>query len=129
MSLTNIVNELTVVNVENSIKFYVDNFGFKSDLTEGKPITWVQLKKDGLIIMLEDYNAVNVSINNYPVKVNSSNLIKFEYNSLEEIKKLYNNFKEQGIEFFMEYTETDYGKAEFGIFDIDKNMILVSAVM
>ena len=93
MSLTNIVNELTVVNVEKSIKFYVDNFGFKIDLTEGKPITWVQLKKDELIIMLEDYNAVKASINNYPVKVNNSNLIKFEYNSLEEIKKLYNNFK------------------------------------
>ena len=26
----------------------------------------------------------------------------------------------------MEYTETEYGKIEFGIYDLDKNIILVS---
>lgn len=28
--------------------------------------------------------------------------------------------------FFKDYTKTDYGKIEFGIFDLDKNMIIVS---
>lgn len=129
MSLTSIINELIVENVQKSIKFYEDNFKFKTDITEGEPITWAQLKKDKVIIMLENYDIVKNSINNYPIKVNNSNLIKFEYDNLEEIKELYNNLKHNDIKFFMEYTETDYGKAEFGVFDLDKNMILVSALI
>ena len=129
MSLNNIINELIVENVKESIKFYEDNFGFETNLTEGKPITWAQLKKDGLIIMLEDYKVVRTSISNFPNKVNNSNLIKFEYSSLEEIKKLYSDFKKRNVSFFMQYTETDYGKAEFGVFDLDKNMILISALI
>lgn len=129
MGLTNIVIELAVQNVEKSIRFYRENFGFEIELTEGKPITWVQLKKDKLIIMLEDYKAIKDSIKNYPTKVSNSNIIKFEYNSLDEIKKMYNSFKENDIKFFMDYTETEYGKAEFGIFDLDKNMIIISALI
>ena len=129
MSLTSIINELIVENVQKSIKFYEDNFNFKTDITEGEPIIWAQLKKDGVIIMLENYDIVKNSISNYPSKVNNSNLMKFEYDNLEEIKELYNVLKHQDIKFFMEYTETNYGKAEFGVFDLDKNMILVSALI
>lgn len=129
MSLASIINELTVENVQNSIKFYEDNFKFRTEITEGEPITWAQLRKDEVIIMLEEYDTVKNSISNYPNKVNSSNLIKFEYNELEEIKELYEILKENDIEFFMEYTETDYGKAEFGILDTDRNLILISALI
>ena len=85
MSLAMIINELIVENVENSIKFYEENFKFKAEITEGKPITWTQLRKDEVIIMLEDYNTVKNSISKYPNKVNSSNLIKFEYDELKEV--------------------------------------------
>ena len=128
MSL-NIINELVVANVQNSIQFYENNFNFTTEMKEGKPITWAQLKNNEAIIMLEDYNTVKSEISNYPSKVHNSNLIKFEYNELREIKELYKTLKQNNIEFFMEYTETDYGKAEFGILDPDKNMILLSAVM
>lgn len=129
MSLAMIINEFTVENVENSIKFYEENLKFETEITEGKPITWVRLRKDEVIIMLEDYNAVKKSISNYPNKVNSSNLIKFEYDELKEIEELHKNLKQNDIEFFMEYTKTDYGKVEFGILDPDKNMILISALI
>lgn len=42
---------------------------------------------------------------------------------------MYNKLKDNNIDFFMEYTETNYGKAEFGVFDPDRNMILVSALI
>ena len=128
MSL-NIINELVVENVQNSIQFYENNFNFTTEMKEGKPITWAQLKNNEAIIMLEDYNTVKSEISNYPSKVHNSNLIKFEYSELKEIKELYKTLKQNNIEFFMEYTETDYGKAEFGILDPDKNLILISAVM
>ena len=128
MSL-NIINELVVENVQNSIQFYENNFNFTTEMKEGEPITWAQLKNNEAIIMLEDYNAVKSEISNYPSKVHNSNLIKFEYSEIREIKELYKTLKQNNIEFFMEYTETDYGKAEFGILDPDKNLILISAVI
>ena len=128
MSLINIINELTVSNVANSIKFYEDNFGFAVEYTEGTPVTWAQIKKDDLIMMLEDYNVVKNEIEQYPEKTNSSNLIKFEYSSVEEVKNLYSTLKKQGVSFFTDYTKTDYGKVEFGVYDLDNNMILISAL-
>ena len=129
MSLINIINELTVSNVANSIKFYEDNFGFAVEFTEGTPVTWAQIKKDNLIMMLEDYNVVKNEIEQYPEKTNSSNLIKFEYSSVEEVKNLYSTLKKQGVSFFTDYTKTDYGKVEFGVYDLDNNMILISALV
>lgn len=129
MSLINIINELTVSNVANSIKFYEDNLGFAVEFTEGTPVTWAQIKKDDLIMMLEDYNVVKNEIEQYPEKTNSSNLIKFEYSSVEEVKNLYSTLKKQGVSFFTDYTKTDYGKVEFGVYDLDNNMILISALV
>lgn len=126
MSLVSIINELTVSSMEKSIEFYKNIFNFKIEYTDGNPINWVQLKKDNLIIMLEDYNAVTKEIENFPIKTNSSNIIKFEYDNFEEFKALYNNCKNEHCTFCMEYTETEYGKSEFGIYDLDKNIILVS---
>ena len=127
MSLNNIINELIVSEVEKSIEFYKNNFGFVVEFSEGNPITWAQLKKDNLVIMLEDYNEVRKEIINYPEKVNSSNLIKFEYGSVEEINNLCDVLKENGVMFFLKYKETDYGKIEYGIYDLDNNMIIISA--
>ena len=127
MSLNNIINELIVSEVEKSIEFYKNNFGFVVEFSEGNPVTWAQLKKDNLVIMLEDYNEVRKEIINYPEKVNSSNLIKFEYGSVEEINNLCDVLKENGVMFFLKYKETDYGKIEYGIYDLDNNMIIISA--
>lgn len=127
MSLINIINELVVENIEKTLEFYETIFKFKIVMTDGEPITWAKLKKDELIIMLEKYDTVKESISKYPQKSNTSNLIKFEYSDIQEFKDLYNFTKQNNIEFFMEYTETNYGKVEFGIFDLDRNMILISA--
>lgn len=129
MSLNSIVNELVVEDIQESIKFYEDNFKFKIELTDGTPITWVQLEKDGIRIMLEDYSSVKSEIKNYPSKVNTSNLIKFEYTNIQEVEEIYNIVKQNNVSFFMDYTKTDYGKVEFGIYDVDKNMIIISAIV
>ena len=129
MILSNIINELAVSNVTESIDFYNNYLGFGIKYTDGTPIVWAQLEKDGKTLMLEDYNEIKKRIGNYPQKVNNSNLIKFEYDNIEEIKGLYQKLKESKIEFFLDYNETDYGKAEFGIYDIDRNMILISALV
>ena len=129
MSLVNAINELVVSSVTDSIKFYEDNFGFALDFTDGDPIIWAQVKKDNIILMFQDYNDAKNNINNFPVKVNNSNLIMFEYSNANEVKELYETLKKNNVEFFEDYTETDYGKVELGIYDIDRNMIIISAPM
>lgn len=126
MGLMNITNELTVSNIDDSIKFYTNIFGFEIEYTDGNPITWVQIKKNSIRLMLEDYKTVNREMKSFPMKSNSSNLIKFEYDNLDELKCLYNTCKDNKCIFFMDYIETEYGKIEFGIKDLDNNMILIS---
>ena len=126
MSLINIINELTVSNINDSIEFYKELFDFEIEYADGNPVTWVQMKKGNIRIMLEDYFAVKKEINKFPSKSNSSNIMKFEYDNLEEFKSLYDNCKKNLCSFFIDYNETDYGKIEFGILDPDNNMLVVS---
>lgn len=126
MSLINIINEFTVKDVEKAINFYKNNFDFEVEETDGNPITWVKMKKDNVSIMLEAYKEVVKEIADFPLKTNTSNLIKFKYDDENEVTKIYRNFKDNNIEFFMEIKQTDYGTVEFGVFDLDKNMIIIS---
>ena len=129
MGLINIINELVVSDVLKAVKFYEDNFGFNLEDSFGEPIIWAMIKKDDIVLMLEDYNEACNEIEEFPKKVNNSNLIMFEYSDQESAKNLYELLKRNNVEFFKDYTETDYGKIEFGIYDLDKNMIIVSAKM
>lgn len=126
MSLINIINELTVSNIEASSNFYKNIFDFEIEYSAGYPITWYQLKKGNIRIMLEDYYTVKREMDNFPKKADSSNLIKFEFDNLQEFESLYKKCKDNSVLFFLDYTKTEYGKIEFGIFDLDKNMIVVS---
>lgn len=126
MAIINIINEFTVKDIKKAIKFYKDSFNFEVAETDGNPITWVQMKKDNVVIMLEDYKEVIKEIDKFPIKTNTSNLVKFKYDNKEDVKEIYKNFKDKDIEFFMELKKTEYGTIEFGVFDLDKNMIIVS---
>lgn len=126
MAIINIINEFTVKNIDKAVKFYEDSFNFEVEETDGNPITWVQMEKGDVIIMLEDYKEVIKEIDKFPIKTNTSNLVKFKYDNIEEVEEIYKNSKKKDIEFFMELKQTEYGTIEFGIFDLDKNMIIVS---
>ena len=129
MSLISITNELIIKNLDESIKFYQDMFDFEIEDTSGNPINWVQLKKDNIRIMLEDYKNTKELFNNKIEKTNSYNQIILDYDTLKEAKEIYKKLKDNNIEFFVDYYEAEYGKAEFGIYDPDRNMILVSALI
>lgn len=126
MAIINIINEFTVNDIKKTVEFYKNNFNFEIDQTDGNPITWVQMKRENIIIMIEDYKEVCEEIYKFPVKTNTSNLVKFKYDNDEEIKQMYKDLKAKNIEFFMELKQTEYGTIEFGVFDLDKNMIIVS---
>lgn len=75
--------------------------------------------------MLEDYNEVTKEIKNFPKKTNSSNLIKFEYNNLDEFNTIYKKYKDNSCLFFKEHAKIEYGKIEFGIFDFDNKLVYI----
>ena len=126
MKLLEIINEFTVENIEESINFYSRYFGFEIIEEDGNPLTWVKMRKDNSVIMLESYNQVVKEIKNYPNKVRTSNLIKFKYDNKEEVTNLYNKFLENKVYIFMDLKNTEYGALEFGVVDLDGNMIIVS---
>ena len=126
MKLIRIVNELIVANVMEATHFYEKVFHFEVEYTDGNPVTWVQMKNGNVKLMLEDYETVSKEISDFPNKVKSNNIMKFELDSLTELKDLYQRCKNDNCIFFMDYRVTEYGKVEFGIFDLDYNMILVS---
>lgn len=121
-----IINELVVSDIEKAINFYVEVFEFEIEYTDGSPISWVQLKKDNVRLMLENYENVNKEIVGFPPKTKSANLIKFEYENYGDFKKIYEKCNALKIKTFLDYRKTEYGKIEFGILDADDNMILVT---
>lgn len=100
MSLINIINELIVSNIEASKNFYINIFNFEIEYTDGNPINWYQLKKNNTKIMLEDYSTVKEEMKNFPSKVDSSNLLKFEYDNLQEFDNLYEKCRNNSVLFF-----------------------------
>ncbi len=126
MKLIEIINELVVTDIEKTINFYKEYLGFEVIETDGDPIIWVKMKKDDSTMMFEQYEEVCREIENFPEKVRASNLIKFKYDSIEELKKLYSGLLDRNVEIFMEWKETEYGSVEFGLLDPDGNMLILS---
>ena len=127
MQLLEVINEFVVNDINKTIDFYSKYLNFEIVETDGKPITWIKMKKNNVTIMFETYEAVCKEINNYTKKTETSNIIKFKYNNKEIVNKLYNIICNNNIEIFMPLEEKPYGSIEFGIFDPDKNLIIISS--
>lgn len=121
-----IINELLVNDMNNSVKFYVDFLEFEICETTGNPINWARLKNGSSEIMLEDYKSAINEFANFPPKVKSSNLIKFKYDNINKVKKIYNSVIDNDIKIFNDLKQTDYGTTEFAILDCDENIIIIS---
>ncbi len=122
-----VVIEFVVKDLYKAAKFYIKYLGFTEEFTEYDPPSWMQLKKDNTIIMLVTYDYAKVDIPNFKEYTLSTNLYKFRYSSLEEIKAIYEHAKKDNREIFLDFRKSDY-RYEFGIYDEDNNMILVTKV-
>ena len=122
-----IVIEFVVNNIDKAADFYTKYFGFKIEFTEYNPISWMQLRNDNTIIMLVTYDYAKDDINGFKSYTASTNLYKFRYDNLDKIKEIYNNLKKDNREIFLDFRKADF-RYEFGVFDEDNNMILVTNV-
>ena len=120
-----IVVELVVKDIQKSSEFYTKYFGFKIDFTEYEPVSWMQLSNDNTILMLVTYDYAKEDIPGFKEYSVSTNIYKFCYDSLDEIKEIYDNLKKDKKEVFLDLRKADF-RYEFGVYDEDKNMILVT---
>ena len=122
-----VVIEFVVEDIFESAKFYTKYLGFEIEFTEYEPISWMQLKNGNTIIMLVTYDYAKKDIPGFKAYTNSTNLYKFRYESLDKVKEIYNNLKKDNKEIFLDFRKSDF-RYEFGVYDDDKNMILVTKV-
>ena len=120
-----IVIEFVVLDIFKSSEFYTKYLGFTIELTEYDPISWMQLRNGNTIIMLVTYDYTKKDIIGFKKNTKSTNLYKFCYDSLDKVKELYSILKKDNKKFFLDYRKADY-RYEFGVYDEDDNMILVT---
>ena len=77
--------------------------------------------------MLQDYDEAKKEISSIPKKTSSSNLIRFEFDNARIVEDIYASLKRDDADICIDFTKTDYGKIELGVYDLDRNMIIVSA--
>ncbi len=121
------VIEFVVSDLYKSAEFYIKYLGFKEEFTEYVPPSWMQLKNGETIIMLVTYDYAKKDIPGLKEYTPSTNLYKFRYSSLDEVKEIYENIKKDNRKIFLDFRKSDY-RYEFGVFDEDDNMILVTKV-
>ena len=120
-----IVIEFVVKDIYKAASFYKKYLGFEIEQTEYEPVSWMQLKNGNTIIMLVTYEYAKEDINGFKEYTQSTNLYKFRYDEVEKIKEIYEKLKNDNKEIFLDFRKTDF-RYEFGVFDEDKNMILVT---
>ena len=120
-----IVIELVVKDVQKAADFYTKYLGFKIDFSEYEPVSWMQLSNGDAKIMLVTYDFTKKDIPGFKKYTPSTNLYKFRYEKLDEVKKMRQKLLKDKKNLFLDLRKVDYGY-EMGVFDEDNNMILIS---
>jgi uncharacterized glyoxalase superfamily protein PhnB len=125
---------LAVKNISETIKYYVDNFGFKlqmaideskegfdTQIDEDKNYIWAMIKSEDVEIMFQEKNDFKNDIGSFFDEIGSSSTIYINMDNVEILNSLYiklQNSKNK-IEIYKEIETTWYGQREFYIKDIN----------
>ena len=120
-----VIIEFVVADIAKASEFYTKYLGFEIEFSEYEPVSWMQLKNGNTKLMLVTYDYTKEDIKGFKEYTQSTNLYKFRYNSLEKVKEIYENMKKDNKLFFLDFRKADF-RYEFGVYDEDKNMILVT---
>lgn len=120
-----VIIEFVVADIAKASEFYTKYLGFEIEFSEYEPVSWMQLKNGNTRLMLVTYDYAKEDIKGFKGYTQSTNLYKFRYNSLEKVKEIYENMKKDNKLFFLDFRKADF-RYEFGVYDEDKNMILVT---
>ena len=87
----------------------------------------MQLKNGNVTLMLVTYDYAKKDIPNFKQFSVSTNLYKFRYDSLDKVKEIYESLMKDNKEIFLDLRKSDF-RYELGVYDEDRNMILVTKV-
>ena len=122
----NIVVNIMVKNVKDTIKFYEEMLGFQKALSvpeEGEVFNFAILSKDKISIMIQEQENL---LEEYPSLKTGDIIPTFTlFITVDDVEKLYNELKGK-VEIAAELHKTFYGKDEFAIFDNNGNILTIS---
>lgn len=123
--------ELIVKDINSEVDYYCKYFDFKIEMAfpSNENFNWVQLSNGNIKIMMQDYEETKKEIRNFPDNIFSSNIILLKYDDYNKFKNIYDLLIFDEVKMFKEIKETEYGTVEFGVYDPNGNMIIVSVEM
>ena len=121
-----VIIEFVVKDIFKASDFYTKYLGFEIEFTEYEPIAWMQLRNGNTKLMLVTYDYTKNDIEGFKDYTSSTNIYKFCFDSLEEIKTIYERMQKDNKNIFLELRKADF-RYEFGVYDEDNNMILVTS--
>lgn len=125
--ITTIIPEMIVQNIEKNIEFFTKYFNFtikQKEVQKGK-VKFVELVNGNNSLYLQAVEFTKLEFPKFKTKLNSSNLILFQYDNRNEFESLYEILKNKEIPLYSEMKETDYGTREFVVLSPDNYLIEV----
>ena len=111
ISLNYVMPSCTVANVPTAMSFYEDKLGFKCTFTNGNPISFAIMKRDGVELMLQTERLGGVAGKNGC------------YIKLNGVESLYVEYQKKAVKILHPLRTEEYGMKEFMIADLDGNTI------
>lgn len=103
---------LIVNDPKRARDFYVNKLGFEVSFEWGEPLVYLGMKRDDVEIHL---NAAS----NAPYEAGKGVISIFT----DEVDNLYEHFKQNGVEITVAPADREYGLRDFGVKDLDGNVI------
>lgn len=125
--ITTIIPELVVNDIEANIAFFIENFNFaikQKETVKGR-IKFVELISGDNSIYLQSVEFTKLEFPKFKTKLNSSNLILFQYEDRKEFENLYKSLENKEISLYSEMHDTEYGTREFVVLSPDNYLIEV----
>lgn len=122
----NVVVNIMVKSVKETIEFYEEMLGFKKVLSvpeEGEILNFAILSKDKISIMIQEQENL---LEEYPSLKTGEIIPTFTlFITVDEVEALYNELKDK-VKIAKELHKTFYGRDEFAIFDNNGNILTIA---
>lgn len=103
---------LSVANILRSKDFYIKKLGFKFSFEWGKPVYNIGIERDEVALHLSDIRHSKLDSGKSNINIMTN-----------EVDKYFSRCKKLGVDIIAEPADRDYGIRDFGILDIDGNIL------
>jgi uncharacterized glyoxalase superfamily protein PhnB len=118
MSLLSVTPNLMVYNVEETVEYYQNNFGFVllETVPEKPSYDWAMMKKDNVVLMFQSKKSLESEIEVLKTQKPGGGVTL--YIKTDNVEQLYEEVNEK-VEIVSDLEHTFYGTKEFSIIDLN----------